>query len=393
MDVAFFEDMKRYVGFGEADVAALASLAAPLEPVLPEVADVFYERLLAHPGARYALRRSRISVLELRKTLYHWMREIFVGTFDAAYFRKRCEIGRAHVRASIPQRYVHAGMSVIRDALVDRIESLHPPKLRVRITALHKLLDLELAIMTETYREYWVTRIQESDRARFQRRLSESEHLANVGELAAALAHEIKNPLAGISGAIQVLGADLPEGHPHKEAIDEALRQIDRLDATVKDLLIYARPKPPTRTRQKLGEIVERALILFRAEPVFRRVRIGCEGLDGDTQILADEHQIQQVITNLMLNAAHACEDGGEVVCRIEPLDDGVRVEVVDNGVGMASEVLDRAFEPFYTTKARGTGLGLPICKRIIDSHGGRIRIDSTVGKGTRIVIELPRST
>ncbi len=385
--------MKRYVGFGEPDVAALASLAEPLESVLPEVADVFYDRLLAHPGARYALQRSRISVLELRKTLYQWMREIFVGTFDAAYFRKRCEIGRAHVRASIPQRYVHAGMSVIRGALVDRIESLQPPRLRAKITALHKLLDLELAIMTETYREYWVTRIQESDRARFQRRLSESEHLANVGELAAALAHEIKNPLAGISGAIQVLGADLPEGHPHKEAIGEALRQIDRLDATVKDLLIYARPKPPTRTRQKLGEIVERALILFRAEPVFRRVQIGCEGLDGDTRILADEHQLQQVITNLMLNAAHACEDGGEVVCRIEPLDAGVRVEVLDNGVGMPSEVLDRAFEPFFTTKARGTGLGLPICKRIIDAHGGQIRIDSTVGQGTRIIIDLPRST
>jgi len=139
-----------------------------------------------------------------------------------------------------------------------------------------------------------------------------------------------------------------------------------------------------------VGAAVERTLRLLREEPAFQQIDIHREGLDCPAETLIDETQFQQVITNLLLNAAHACERGGDITVRVGGSNGIVRVEVVDTGKGMSRTEAERAFEPFFTTKAKGTGLGLPICKRIIDAHDGRIELHSREGKGTRILIELP---
>lgn len=385
-------DMKSYMDFGASDAEALQSLEAPLSPFLPDVVDRFYDVMQGHPGARKAITGGEDQVNRMRQTFFAWLHSLFSGTYDQNYCEQRCEIGRTHVRVDLPQRYMFTGMNVVRLALVEKIESLDLPDAPKKISALHKILDIELGIMNNSYREDFVRRIEDIQHAHYEQRLRESEHLATVGQLAASLAHEIKNPLAGISGAIQVLGAGLEEGHPHKEIIAEALRQIDRLDAAVKDLLVYARPKPPSTTRVDLNQLLERALILFRQEPAFRDVRMYCEGLNGEHEVTVDEAQIQQVLSNLMINAAHACERGGDVFCRISRLETCVRIVIQDNGIGIPSDVLPRVFEPFFTTKSRGTGLGLPICRRIVEAHGGTIQITSEVGKGTRVVIEIPSS-
>ena len=119
-------------------------------------------------------------------------------------------------------------------------------------------------------------------------------------------------------------------------------------------------------------------------------MRIHCQGLNGEHELEVDETQMKQVISNLMLNAAHACQHSGDVSCRISRLESSVRLVIEDSGVGMPSDVLSRVFEPFYTTKSRGTGLGLPICQRIVEAHNGTLEIRSEVGKGTRVSIELP---
>lgn len=387
-----FHDMKQLVDFCPSDALALAELSDPIRPHLDDVVDGFYARLFKHSNARAVFRQGDEQITRVRQTLCRWLRELFCGQYDDAYFEKRAEIGRTHVHMEVPERYTIISMNFIREALTRHIRAIPLPNPNERISALNKLLDLELMVITDTYREQFVARIQRIDKARYMRRLSESEHLASIGQLAASLAHEIKNPLAGISGAIQVLGADLPPGHPHKEAVDEALRQIDRLDATVRDLLVYARPQAPTREDCDLREIVERALILLREEPAFRDVQFGCPGANSDAVAHVDEHQLQQVVMNLMLNAADACGRDGEVICRVVPHEDCVEIDVEDNGSGMGPETIERAFDPFYTTKVRGTGLGLPICKRIVEAHGGSIRIESAEGQGTRVILELPRS-
>ena len=385
-----FAEMKRYVGFTEADARTLADVRSRISPYLPEVVDRFYTALLADPSARAVLEADPDRLPRLRVYLREWLEMLFCGVYETAYYEHRCRIGRTHVRVDLPQHYMFTAMNIIRIKLSERLRAFQLPNACEALNALHKLLDLELAIMNETYREDYVDRIQSIERLEFEQRISESEHLATIGQLAASLAHEIKNPLAGISGAIQVLGAELNDGHPHKEIIAEALRQIDRLDAAVRDLLLYARPKQPSLRREDVSQIVAHALILLRQEPAFLPVRVRCEGLTEQHWALVDETQIKQVITNLMINAAHACEDGGSVECRISKHGDKVRLVIEDDGVGMQPHVLARAFEPFYTTKARGTGLGLAICRRIVETHQGTIEVESEPGMGTRVTIELP---
>ncbi|MFQ5410812.1 MAG: ATP-binding protein [Phycisphaerae bacterium] len=384
-----YRDMTAYLSFGEEDARALAELKDPLRPYFHDIVDHFYAILMKNEPARSVLEANRIHIEDLREKLTLGLGELFDNHYGIEYFEKRCRIGRRHVRVNLPQHYMFTAMNIIRLDLAERILKLDPDAAPRRLAALHKILDLELAIMNETYREDLIGALKKIEQTRYEQKLSESEHLASVGQLAASLAHEIKNPLAGISGAIQVLGAGLEPGHPHKEVISEVLHQIDRLDAAVKDLLIYARPKPPQRRPIDLGKILERAMILFREEPAFRNVNVICDGLDEEIIIDVDEIQIQQVISNLLLNAAHACESDGNIICSIQRDDSRIRILIEDDGAGIPPMILSRVFEPFFTTKARGTGLGLPICKRIVEIHGGKLAIDSRVGEGTRVTIDI----
>jgi signal transduction histidine kinase len=389
-----FDDMKAYIGFGAADAHLLAELSQPLCSALPAVIDEFYRVIFQNPNAAAILGEDPSTPQRLRGLLLNWLRELFSGRYDDAYFDSRSRIGRTHVRVELPQHYMFTGMTVIRLGLMRAIQKLGPPfNTPAHVSAVHKILDLELAIMNQSYREVLVHRIQEMQQADFEARISESEHLATIGQLAASLAHEIKNPLAGISGAIQVLGSGLQLGHPHKEIISETLKQIDRLDSAVKDLLIYARPKAPEKAPHDLGDIISRSLMILREEPAFRTLRVHSDGMGRGHVLTVDAAQIQQVITNLLLNAAHACERGGEIYCRVGRYDGGMRIVVEDTGVGIPSAILAKVFEPFYTTKARGTGLGLSICKRIVESHSGILEIDSRPGKGTRVTVKLPEMT
>lgn len=385
-----FNDMKKYVGFDEADANALATLKEPLSPFLPDVVTTFYDTLIRHPRANAVFGGDLGKIERLKGALLEWLQRLFDGKYDQAYYTQRSSIGRTHVRVNLPQHYMFTAMNVIRRSLTAALDKIDIPNRAVSVEALHKLLDLELAIMNETYREDLLSRLHAVEHAEYEAKLSKSEHLAAVGELAASLAHEIKNPLAGISGALEIIGDDLSIDHPHKEIIAESLRQIDRLDAAVKDLLVYARPRPPMMTRVSVGEILQRTLVLLHEEPAFRGVRINCMAPDGDIYAAVDENQIQQVLTNLLINAAHACKNKGTIDCGVRCVGSVAQIVIEDNGVGMTPEILERAFEPFYTTKAKGTGLGLAICKRLIESHGGTIALDSQPGRGTRASIGLP---
>ncbi|MHC4091151.1 MAG: ATP-binding protein [Planctomycetota bacterium] len=390
MKESHFDEMKRFVGFGKADVEHLAFLAKPVRQFLPEIAECFYAALERDPLARAVLEATGVPDQRLRSTLRQWMVELFEGSYDREYYQRRVNIGRVHVAIQMPEHLMIAAMSILRSELTRRIRSLGLNETEAKLNAVHKLLDLELTLMLQTYHAEASDRIRAADRAELQARLAESEHLANVGQLAATLAHEIKNPLAGISGAIQVIGSSLPPGSPHKEVIGEVLSEIDRLDATARDLLIYARPKPPLRKKLRVGQLLQDTLMQLRQEPTVQGLRIHGDGLECAAEALVDDTQFRQVISNLLLNAAHACEKGGEVTFRVSSEEGMVRIEVGDTGIGIPAEAVPHTFEPFYTTKAKGTGLGLPICRWIVESHGGRIRLESERGQGTTVTIELP---
>ncbi len=224
---------------------------------------------------------------------------------------------------------------------------------------------------------------------KLQEDLVHTRSLAAVGELAATVAHEIKNPLAGISGAIQVLADAMPPDDPRREVIRQIIDQIRRLDNTVRDLLSFARPATPSLRDVDLEEGLRRAWALLASQPGAARVRFSIEGAEG-IRARWDPQLMHQVWLNLFQNALEAMPQGGTLRARASRGSD-LRIEVRDTGGGIDGPVLEKMFRPFFSTKTRGTGLGLAISRRIVEAHGGWIRVESAPGRGTSFFVEIPQ--
>ncbi|MBI3669541.1 MAG: HAMP domain-containing protein [Acidobacteria bacterium] len=223
--------------------------------------------------------------------------------------------------------------------------------------------------------------------------ISRAEHLATLGELAAGLAHEIRNPLAGIAGVIEIIGRDLPESNPNREVLREVQQEVVHIKQILSELLDYARPKPANFRPADLNATAEHAVALARQQTLSRPIQIDLLRADGLPPVEHDAAQIQQVLLNLLLNAIQAISGTGNVRVILEPRDGFAKVAVNDTGRGIAPEHLGSIFRPFFTTKGQGTGLGLSLARRIVEDHGGRIEVSSQVGVGTQFTVWLPYRT
>ena len=382
--------MKRLMGFTDGDAANVRALAPVAKPVLPNVVDRFYETLTQHEGARAVLTGGEPQAARLRETLLGWLEQVVAGRYDEAYNESQRRIGSTHVQVGLPQHYMFIGMQVMWEDLAQRLRGCDIPEIDEKLGSLHKLLMLDLTVMLESYKDSYSQQVREVERSAVEEKLTRAEHLAEIGQLAASLAHEIKNPLAGISGAIQIIRDAMATDDPHQPVVNEILGQINRLDATVKDLLQYARPAPPRASKVALNQVIIRVLSVMRAEPSLQHIQVEHDLAPTDTVIHADDAQIEQLLMNLLINAAHASPPEGVIRLGLTRNDSHVRLIVQDHGEGMSDEVRENAFEAFFTTKAKGTGLGLSICKRIVEAHGGRIDLTSEMGQGTQVLITLP---
>jgi len=217
-----------------------------------------------------------------------------------------------------------------------------------------------------------------------------AERLATVGQLAAGVAHEIRNPLASISGSIELLRASPQTSEDDRTLMAIVNREIGRLNVLIGDLLDYANPRPSQPADFDLGSLVEETVRVARAEPAFTDVELACE-VDHPLPIHADPAKLRQVVWNLVRNASDAAAGGGKHV-RVEARrhDDVVNITVADDGPGIAKELVARIFDPFVTTKQKGTGLGLATCHAVVAEHGGRIDVETNPGTGTRMIVTLP---
>ncbi|HVQ37298.1 MAG TPA: ATP-binding protein [Pyrinomonadaceae bacterium] len=233
--------------------------------------------------------------------------------------------------------------------------------------------------------------------------LQRAAQLSFVGELAAGLAHEIKNPLAGIQGAVDILIRRRDKNDPEREALQGMRHEVQRIDGTVRALLDRARPRLVSVRINSVVEIVGRAVILARAQLTSSTspgdgVNIVFEAPDDPIEIPIDPAQIEDAVLNLIINAIEATDGGGQVKIRVARVqDEGAAefgseaiVEVSDNGRGITEENLKRIFNPFFTTRPAGTGLGLPAVRRIVRAHGGRVEVASCPGEGATFTIHLP---
>ncbi len=220
--------------------------------------------------------------------------------------------------------------------------------------------------------------------------LERSRHLSLVGQMAAGVAHEIKNPLASIKGALEIIRDDKVPQSDRNEFSDIAFKEVKRIDSTVAEFLQYARPKATQRQDVDLSALVESGL--KQLNPQMAKASLSLQtSIQTDVHILADWEQIHQALLNLVINAMEASQPGGSIEVKLSHAStDRVVLSISDTGSGMNSAQQEQAFDPFYTTKAAGTGLGLAIVKSIIDGHHGQIEIQSEAGRGTRVNVTLP---
>jgi two-component system CheB/CheR fusion protein len=236
--------------------------------------------------------------------------------------------------------------------------------------------------------QYMAIRYEITARKRHEEQLREQAALTRLGEMAAIVAHEVKNPIAGIRGALQVIASRMAAEQRDKAVIGDIIARLDALNGIVQDLLLYARPRPPKRETVDIRSLLESTADLLRRDPLMANVALNITG--RPEPLLADPEQLRIVFQNLLMNAAQAMGGSGAIDVHLSVDGHGCRVSIRDHGPGMPEEVRAKAFDAFFTTKHRGTGLGLPIARRVVEAHGGQIDILPADSGGTTVSIQLP---
>jgi hypothetical protein len=221
-------------------------------------------------------------------------------------------------------------------------------------------------------------------------RLLRAERLSAVGEMAARVAHEIRNPLVAIGGFARLLLRDAPADGESRENMQIIASEVRRLEQILREVLDYSNPLPPRLSAVDVSRIAHEAFELLRWEMDEGRIEGRLEIEPGLPDVEVDRNQVFQALINVMHNAIHAMPSGGALTIRVRRCPDWVEIAVEDTGPGIAPDVLPRIFEPFYTTRSTGSGLGLTIAQHILRDHRGEIRVDSRVGAGTTFLLRLP---
>ncbi len=225
--------------------------------------------------------------------------------------------------------------------------------------------------------------------------LIRADRLASIGELAASVAPAIKNPLAGVSGAVQVLAEDYPSDDPRRHVADQVLQQCERMDKTIRDLLNYAQPLRAELSLVDVNELLARSLFIAIPNPAAGSVKVSRLFQSDLPRTVGDAKHFEQVFLNLILNAVQAMGDGGTLTLRTAFLEEEgaggvIEVRITDTGGGIPAAIHEKVFSPFYTTRTRGTGLGLSITRKILEQHGASISFTSEAGKGTTFTVQIP---
>jgi signal transduction histidine kinase len=384
---ALLDELFAYVDFGDEDAVRLRALHPTLQPHFLEIAGRFYDALWANPSTAAKL-SGQVQIDRLSVTLIDWMSTGLLGPHDERFYEKRSGIGRRHVEIGLHPHYMLTAMAVVRTAYHDQIARLYLLEEASAITrSVNKLLDVELAIMVRHYQ------LDSEERLIARERQVQIDRLAAMQALTAGLAHEVRNPLNAAKLQIELLERRLRRGGDAPLLIEPcklARTEIDRLTALLNEFLAFARP-PELRTQAH--DVA--AIILQIAE--LERIAAEHRGADlvlavCPSQLIAhvDGPKLHQVVLNLVRNAIEAVSAGGLVTLELHGNDVRILIRVQDDGPGIPTEVRPRIYEPFFSTKEGGTGLGMSIAHSLVSLHGGSIDLD-TSPQGTRFDVTIPR--
>jgi two-component system, NtrC family, sensor histidine kinase HydH len=378
-DQSYLDSLKAYVGFTDQSSAALREMLPVIRLHIERIIDDFYATIEAHPGARAAITGGAEQIARLKRTLRRWLEELFQGPHDQAYLERRARIGRMHVRIDLPQAYMFTAMNrirvqcaaVIREHLNDNAQ-----RATETLTALDQIMDIELAIMLETYREDLMIRNRGAER------------LATIGHFAAGIGHELRNPLSVVESSVFLLRQRLSQS-PMDPKVERHLVKIEnevkRCNQTITDLLELARNRPP-KPRATLLPAMLTAAVAAANLPAGIVVHTSSP---ADVEAMLDEDQVIRVLTNLLINAGQAMQGHGQIWLESQRSPGRTLFRVRDEGPGVPPDLRHRLFQALFTTKAKGTGIGLALCRRIVESHGGNIVLEPTE-TGASFLVTIP---
>lgn len=373
-----YQQLQRYVGWEADDADHVRSVAALLEPALPALIDDFYEEIERHPETRQVITGGQAQVERLKGTLIRWLHELLSGVYDEAYVERRWRVGYRHVEIGLDQVFTNAALSRLRTGL-NRIlrDAPETPGLDIRTAtqSLNRLLDLDLAIIEDAY---------QTEYARRQQRI---ERLAAIGQIAGGVAHEVRNPLNVIKTSVYyLLNARNPSNEKRAEHLARIEKQVGIADGVITALSNFAKMPLPARSPIALGALVQE---IIDSVQLPSSIQVEVDLPPTLPRVLADAGQLRIVLSNLVRNARDAMAGAGTLTVTGHADGKFVRVSVADTGHGIADEDMKRILEPFFTTKARGIGLGLAISNAILVKNEATLSVESVVGQGSTFTIAL----
>lgn len=377
-----YQELQRYVGWTEGDARRVAQIATLVEPEFGPLVEDFYAEIDRHPEARQVISGGAEQVERLKGTLRNWLRELFSGVYDAAYVRRRWQVGLRHVDIGLSQVYTNVALSRLRGGLMTALRRVWPgeaAELHLLKSSLNALLDLDLAIIEDAYQTAYSARLQRVER------------LATLGQVAGGIAHELRNPLNVVKTSVYyLLNARNLAPEKTREHLQRIERQVGISDRVITALADFSKLPLPQLRPIPLEPCLRETLELTTFPP---EVQVVLNFPLGVPNILGDIDQLRIAFGNLIRNARDAMPQGGQLEIGARPDGRFVEVHVADSGVGIPPEHIGQIMEPLYSTKARGLGLGLAITRAIIEKHQGDIRVTSEPGRGSRFNVRLVAAT
>ncbi len=381
MSAAFerYQELQRYVGWTALDAGRVRDAGQVLGHEFGDLIDDFYEEIKRHAAALQVITGGEEQILRLKESLQKWLEELFSGCYDQTYVAHRWRVGFRHVEIGLDQVFTNAALSRLRRGLLHSLESKWrgaPEELHASRVSLNLLIDLDLAIIEDAYQ------------TEYQRRHVSAERLATIGKVAGGIAHELRNPLNVVKTSVYFLlnakNATAEKKQTHLERIE---RQVNLADGVITALNDFARLPAPQLLPFEIEPCLRDALELTQLPATIQvELKFPTENLT----LLGDRSQLSIVFGNLIRNARDAMPGGGKLRVGAAQESGTILLTIQDSGHGIPSEQLSQIFEPLFSTKAKGIGLGLSISRDIVDRHHGKLLVASEPGVGTTFTVHLP---
>lgn len=374
------EEVTACFGLDSDSKATLASFSDLVKPEIPAIIDEFCQFVTRDPLIVRRANGIEINLHCLKHSLNHWLESALSGPHSgAAFLESRRRIGKAHVQIDLPQELMFTAMNCIRSRLLTfALRNISDSKqCEATLLSVNRILDLELALMIESYRE------QQQDQ------IKNHERLATIGQLAASIGHELRNPLGTIETSVYLMAQRLDtlgviDESAQRHAV-KARKQVQLCSKIITDLLELARSRAPQRQFVDIERVVDEALEgLNLPASVIQRKTIA-----PNLSTFADPGQLRSVLVNLLENGRDAMGGAGTLEVAGFAAKNGVAIRIRDTGPGIAKADQPRVFEALFTTKSHGNGLGLALCQRIVSAHGGTIELEQ-VPSGASFLVWLP---